>query len=53
MRCKCCDADNAEWGLDDWYCSDCAEAITEVIYEDSCTDTEQEGAPLSPQKETL
>ena len=34
MRCKCCNEDNAEFILDDWYCSDCSSAIYEVISED-------------------
>lgn len=33
MRCKCCDADNAEWVLDDWYCSECSTTIYETIQE--------------------
>ena len=34
MRCKCCDSDNAEFILDDWYCSECSFIIYDVINED-------------------
>lgn len=33
MRCKCCDEDNAEFILDDWYCSECSALIYEIIQE--------------------
>lgn len=44
MRCKCCDADYAEFILDDWYCPECSSAIYEVILEDMEDDT-NDGSP--------
>ena len=42
MRCKCCNEDNAEFILDDWYCYECSSAIYEVILEDTEDDSNAE-----------
>lgn len=42
MRCKCCDADNAEWVLDDWYCSECSTTIYETIQEYEWVEIEED-----------
>lgn len=42
MRCKCCDTDNAEWVLDDWYCSDCSFVIYDTINDYFWEDAEEE-----------
>ena len=39
MRCKCCDALNTRFILDDFYCDDCAGSIRETIKWDKSRDT--------------
>lgn len=33
MRCKCCDADDAKWWDDDWYCNTCKQIIVRATYD--------------------
>jgi len=41
MRCSCCDREQTRWWKDNYYCTDCLNAIKDIMREDKYADKER------------